>query len=81
LVQVIVGFKGLFDRHRLRIQCMDDGNVKVGVIDVEFESGPEYAVLANAAATLIPARLCTSWAGREGPPVSGKRRLPISMRR
>jgi DNA gyrase subunit B len=50
-VQVIVKSDELSDKHLLRIQRMFHGNVKVSVIDADFVQGPDYAVLANAAAT------------------------------
>jgi DNA gyrase subunit B len=50
-VQVIVRSDELSDKHMLRIQRMYHGNVKVSVIDADFVNGPDYAVLANAAAT------------------------------
>ncbi|MDB5949589.1 MAG: gyrB [Massilia sp.] len=50
-VEVIVRSDELSDKHMLRIQRMYHGNVKVSVIDADFVSGPDYAVLANAAAT------------------------------
>ncbi len=50
-VQVIVRSDELSDKHMLRIHRMFHGNVKVSVIDADFVSGPDYAVLANAAAT------------------------------
>ncbi|MDB5906247.1 MAG: gyrB, partial [Massilia sp.] len=50
-VQVIVKSDELSDKHMLRIQRMYHGNVKVSVIDADFVNGPDYAVLANAAAT------------------------------
>ncbi len=50
-VQVIVKSDELSAKHMLRIQRMYHGNVKVSVIDADFVAGPDYAVLANAAAT------------------------------
>jgi DNA gyrase subunit B len=50
-VQVIVRSDELSDKHMLRIQRMYHGNVKVSVIDADFVHGPDYAVLAAAAAT------------------------------
>ncbi len=50
-VQVIVRSDELSDKHKLRIERMFHGNVKVSVIDADFVDGPDYAVLAAAAAT------------------------------
>ncbi|NDP59092.1 MAG: DNA topoisomerase (ATP-hydrolyzing) subunit B [Oxalobacteraceae bacterium] len=50
-VEILVRSDDLSDKHQLRVQRMYHGNVKVSVIDADFVSGPDYAVLANAAAT------------------------------
>jgi DNA gyrase subunit B len=50
-VEVIVRSDDLSDKHQLRIQRLYHGNIKASVIDADFVSGPDYAVLANAAAT------------------------------
>lgn len=50
-VTVTVRSDDLSDKHMLRIQRMYHGNVKLSVIDADFVSGPDYQVLANAAAT------------------------------
>ncbi|GAA4020527.1 DNA topoisomerase (ATP-hydrolyzing) subunit B [Actimicrobium antarcticum] len=50
-VEIIVRSDSLSDKHQLRIQRMYHGNIKVSVIDADFVSGPDYQVLANAAAT------------------------------
>jgi len=50
-VHVIVRSDELSDKHMLRIQRLYHGNLKISVIDTDFVHGPDYAVLANAAAT------------------------------
>jgi DNA gyrase subunit B len=50
-VTVSVRSDELSDKHMLRIERMFHGNVKVSVIDADFVEGPDYAVLAAAAAT------------------------------
>ena len=41
----------LTGKHALRLLRQHHGNVKVSVIDADFVAGPDYQVLANAAAT------------------------------
>ncbi|GAC1405999.1 MAG: DNA topoisomerase (ATP-hydrolyzing) subunit B [Burkholderiaceae bacterium] len=50
-VEVVVKSDELSDKHMLRIQRLYHGNYKISVIDADFVSGPDYQVLANAAAT------------------------------
>jgi len=50
-VHVVVSSDELSDKHALRINRLFHGNIKVSVIDADFVNGPDYAVLANAAAT------------------------------
>ena len=50
-VEVLVKSDELSDKHMLRIQRLYHGNYKISVIDADFVSGPDYQVLANAAAT------------------------------
>jgi DNA gyrase subunit B len=50
-VEVLVKSDELSDKHMLRIQRRHHGNLKISVIDADFVQGPDYAVLANAAAT------------------------------
>jgi DNA gyrase subunit B len=50
-VQVEVSSDELSDKHMLKIVRRHHGNLKVSVIDADFVSGPDYGVLANAAAT------------------------------
>jgi len=50
-VEVVVKSDELSDRHQLRIQRRYHGNLKISVMDADFATGPDYAILANAAAT------------------------------
>jgi DNA gyrase subunit B len=50
-VEVVVKSDELSDKHMLRINRLLHGNIKVSVIDADFVNGPDYAVLAAAAAT------------------------------
>ncbi|RJG02960.1 DNA topoisomerase (ATP-hydrolyzing) subunit B [Noviherbaspirillum sedimenti] len=50
-VEVLVKSDELSDKHQLRIQRRQHGNLKVSVMDADFATGPDYTILANAAAT------------------------------
>ena len=50
-VQVVAQFDPVSEEYRLRIERMVHGNVKVCLIDDDFVQGPDYRVLAHAAAT------------------------------
>jgi DNA gyrase subunit B len=50
-VEVSVSSDPLSARHMLRIARRHHGNLKLSVIDAEFVHGPDYGVLAEAAAT------------------------------
>jgi DNA gyrase subunit B len=50
-VEVSVSSDALSARHMLRIARRHHGNLKLSVIDAEFVHGPDYSVLAEAAAT------------------------------
>ena len=50
-IAVLVGSDELTDKHTLKIQRMFHGNIKASVIDADFVAGPDYQVLATAAAT------------------------------
>ena len=50
-LEVSVNSDALSARHLLRIARRHHGNLKVSVMDAEFVHGPDYAVLAEAAAT------------------------------
>ncbi len=50
-VRVVVSTDELSAKHMLRVQRRHHGNLKVSIIDAEFVDGPDYALLAEAAAT------------------------------
>jgi DNA gyrase subunit B len=50
-VEVTVKSDELSEKHQLRIQRRQHGNLKISVMDADFVTGPDYAILANAAAT------------------------------
>jgi DNA gyrase subunit B len=50
-IEVLVTTDELTDKQALRIQRRFHGNIKVSVIDADFVAGPDYQVLATAAAT------------------------------
>ncbi|MEO0315457.1 MAG: topoisomerase (ATP-hydrolyzing) subunit [Pseudomonadota bacterium] len=50
-LEISVSSDALSARHMLRIARRHHGNLKVSVIDAEFVHGPDYGVLAEAAAT------------------------------
>jgi len=50
-VEVLVTSDELSDKHILRIQRRHFGNLKISTIDTDFVHGPDYQVLASAAAT------------------------------
>ncbi len=50
-VQVTVRSDELSAKHMLRVERRHHGNLKISVIDAEFVDGPDYALLAEAAAT------------------------------
>jgi DNA gyrase subunit B len=50
-ITVVVRNDELTDKHALRIQRLFHGNIKASVIDADFVAGPDYQVLATAAAT------------------------------
>jgi DNA gyrase subunit B len=50
-VQVVVKSDELSDKHLLRVERRHFGNMKVTTIDADFVKGPDYQILANAAAT------------------------------
>ena len=50
-VQVVVTSDELSAKHALRIERRLHGNIKVSVMDADFVDGPDYQVLAEAAAT------------------------------
>ncbi|MDQ6212503.1 DNA topoisomerase (ATP-hydrolyzing) subunit B [Achromobacter insolitus] len=48
-VEVVPQFDEATERHRLSVQRMHHGNVRVSIIDADFVNGSDYAVLSNAA--------------------------------
>jgi DNA gyrase subunit B len=50
-VEVTVKSDELSEKHQLRIQRRQHGNLKISVMDADFITGPDYAILTNAAAT------------------------------
>jgi DNA gyrase subunit B len=50
-IAVVVSTDELTDKHALNIKRLFHGNIKASVIDADFVAGPDYQVLAIAAAT------------------------------
>ncbi|KGD99127.1 DNA gyrase subunit B [Achromobacter sp. RTa] len=50
-VEVVAQFDEATERHRLSVQRMHHGNVRVSIIDADFVNGSDYAVLSKAAAS------------------------------
>jgi DNA gyrase subunit B len=50
-IAVVVSTDELTDKHALNIKRLFHGNIKASVIDADFVAGPDYQVLATAAAT------------------------------
>ncbi|MBD9385443.1 MULTISPECIES: DNA topoisomerase (ATP-hydrolyzing) subunit B [Achromobacter] len=48
-VEVVPEFDEATERHRLSVQRMHHGNVRVSIIDADFVNGSDYAVLSKAA--------------------------------
>jgi DNA gyrase subunit B len=57
-VEVVPEFDEATERHRLSIQRMHHGNVRVSIIDADFVGGSDYAILSRAA---------KSFSGKVGP--------------
>ncbi|WZB74174.1 DNA topoisomerase (ATP-hydrolyzing) subunit B [Achromobacter insuavis] len=57
-VEVVPEFDEATERHRLSIQRMHHGNVRVSIIDANFVGGSDYAILSRAA---------KSFSGKVGP--------------
>ncbi|CAB3667552.1 DNA gyrase subunit B [Achromobacter xylosoxidans] len=57
-VEVVPEFDAATERHRLSIQRMHHGNVRVSIIDADFIGGSDYAILSKAA---------KSFSGKVGP--------------
>ncbi|MDT4815715.1 DNA gyrase subunit B [compost metagenome] len=50
-VEVVAQFDEATERHRLSVQRMHHGNVRVSIIDADFVNGSDYAILSKAAAS------------------------------
>jgi DNA gyrase subunit B len=57
-VDVVAQFDEATERHRLSVQRMHHGNVRVSLIDADFVNGSDYAILSKAA---------KSFSGKVGP--------------
>ena len=57
-VEVVAQFDEATERHRLSVQRMHHGNVRVSIIDADFVNGSDYAILSKAA---------KSFSGKVGP--------------
>ncbi|MBO9330764.1 DNA gyrase subunit B [Achromobacter sp. HZ01] len=57
-VEVVPQFDEATERHRLSVQRMHHGNVRVSIIDADFVNGTDYAILSKAA---------KSFSGKVGP--------------
>ena len=51
-VEIVAEFDAATERHRLSIQRMHHGNVRVSIIDADFINGSDYGVLSRAAKSL-----------------------------
>ena len=52
-VEVVPEFDEATERHRLSVQRMHHGNVRVSIIDADFVNGSDYAVLSKAAKSFL----------------------------
>ncbi|MGS1104609.1 DNA topoisomerase (ATP-hydrolyzing) subunit B [Achromobacter anxifer] len=52
-VEVVPQFDEATERHRLSVQRMHHGNVRVSIIDADFVNGSDYAVLSKAAKSFL----------------------------
>ncbi|MGY6272620.1 DNA topoisomerase (ATP-hydrolyzing) subunit B [Achromobacter denitrificans] len=57
-VEIVPQFDEATERHRLSVQRMHHGNVRVSIIDADFVNGSDYAILSKAA---------KSFSGKVGP--------------
>ena len=48
-MEIVAEFDPATERHRLSIQRMHHGNVRVSIIDADFINGSDYGVLSRAA--------------------------------
>ncbi|WAI84177.1 MULTISPECIES: DNA topoisomerase (ATP-hydrolyzing) subunit B [Achromobacter] len=52
-VDVVPQFDEATERHRLSVQRMHHGNVRVSIIDADFVNGSDYAILSKAAKSFL----------------------------
>ncbi|WP_447917122.1 DNA topoisomerase (ATP-hydrolyzing) subunit B [Achromobacter aegrifaciens] len=52
-VEVVPQFDEATERHRLSVQRMHHGNVRISIIDADFVSGSDYAILSKAAKSFL----------------------------
>ncbi len=52
-VNVVPQFDEATERHRLSVQRMHHGNVRVSIIDADFVNGSDYAILSKAAKSFL----------------------------
>ena len=52
-VEVVPQFDEATERHRLSVQRMHHGNVRVSIIDADFVNGSDYAILSKAAKSFL----------------------------
>ncbi|AYD62447.1 DNA topoisomerase (ATP-hydrolyzing) subunit B [Achromobacter sp. LC458] len=52
-VEVVPQFDEATERHRLSVQRMHHGNVRVSIIDADFINGSDYAILSKAAKSFL----------------------------
>ena len=52
-VEVVPEFDVATERHRLSVQRMHHGNVRISIIDADFVNGSDYAVLSRAAKSFL----------------------------
>ncbi|WMD19223.1 DNA topoisomerase (ATP-hydrolyzing) subunit B [Achromobacter seleniivolatilans] len=52
-VDVVPQFDETTERHRLSVQRMHHGNVRVSIIDADFVNGADYAILSKAASSFL----------------------------
>ena len=63
-VEIVAEFDTATERHRLSIQRMHHGNVRVSIIDADFINGSDYGVLSRAAKSFSGKVLPRSMAAR-----------------
>ena len=76
-VEIVAEFDTATERHRLSIQRMHHGNVRVSIIDADFINGSDYGVLSRAAKS-SPARSCRArWRARRRRQAQGADRVRL----